>query len=191
MCSGTSEFKRQDNLCMKWVLWESLFREWMSCISTTPFVNLDYLNTVTVFHFSCYLVPESAEHNQWISLKYTGVSRTRSVLNQFKAFVRCADIIKNVKIWPKKLLLLRHCCFWTNWTLFWHRSFYTLLIPCKLVHDSEKSKQWISMNIVVVDTSSTNRLNIVSMWSCGIQFFNNKEFRKMNKKSVNTSTLMD
>ena len=94
MCSGTSEFKRQDNLCMKWVLWESLFREWMSCMSTTPFVNLDYLNTVTVFHFSCYLVHESAERNQWISLKYTGVSRTRLVLYQFKAFVRYADILK-------------------------------------------------------------------------------------------------
>ena len=66
----------------------------MSCMSTTPLVDLDYLNTVTVFHFSCYLVHESAEHNQLISLKYTGVSRTRLVLYQFKAFVRYADIKK-------------------------------------------------------------------------------------------------
>ena len=144
MCSGSSEFKRLDYLCMKWkLLWESLFREWMSCMSTTPLVNLDYLNTVTVFHFSCYLVHECAEHDQWISLKYTGVSRTRSVLNQLKAFIRYADILKNVKVWPEKLLLLRHFCFWTIWRLSWHLSFYNVLKPCKLVHDSEMSKQCI------------------------------------------------
>ena len=82
-------------------------------------------------------------------------------IESIKGFHKIRWHIKNFKVWPEKLLLLRHCWFWTNWTLFWHRSFYTLLIPCKLVHDSEMSKQWISMNIVVVDTSSTIRLNIV------------------------------